>query len=471
MESHDFSIWNTAVKRILFFLIIIPMSAFATDYTISSCSTTSSLQSALTTCSTNGYNCVIPSGTTCTVSGPIYMWGSASLASSNGGGITFNQTTANPYLLNLGISGPQNPNNLTANIANPFTGKISGVTFTMGGVQGYGRMIFFWRTTGATIDSNIFQIGAYNYSATSSGNDAAVLYNASNYIRDHLVISNNSINATSAGNAPNGFEGIGLGLFTNAKIIGNTVNGVGDDPIGVHLSSQIQILNNNLTSTHGRIFVSNSDHVEIGYNTHTRIKSLADNNFYKGISLLYVGFETYTIAAGNTTPYPAPDTINIHDNVLRYPAGAIDTGSAIYLYAPRNFTVQNNVIVNDATPSASSSYLGAIYVLPATITNANPPGWWVDPDQNIHDSTQATQGNPRVHSIIINGNVSTGNLPLSIFSTGNCSEYIGPVQVTNNIANVAGGVAFGYTGYSFYCSPQTQGINNHSTSTASVNNF
>jgi hypothetical protein len=424
--------------------------AYATDYTVDC----NAVQFSLSTCSVNEYNCVIPTGKVCTVTSPLYMWGKSSLTSSGGGGITFAQSTANPYLFNLGISGPQNPSALTANIAPVFTGKIAGVTFTMAGVQGVGRILYLWRTNGAVIDSNIFNIGAYNYSATSSGNNNSWVYNGAT-ISTNVIISNNTVKATSAGNAPNGNEGIAIGPFTTASIVGNTVIGVGDDPIAVHLSHHVKILNNTVKSTHGRIFVSNSDNVEIAYNNHTRIPSLSNGNFYAGISLLYVGFESYSIDAGNTTPYFAPDTINIHENFLRYPAGAIDNGSAIYLYALRNSTVQKNVIVNDAIPTqGQAGSLAAIYLLPAIVTSAGSPRWWVDPTGL--DSTSTTTGNPRVHAVTIDRNVSTGSLPLAFTgSATNCSQFVGPVSFTNNIGTPPGVYAYNVVGYSFACPLQT----------------
>lgn len=435
--------------------------SFATDYPVDC----NSLQASLSVCSSQGYTCVIQPGEVCTATGPVYMWGNSSLVSSNEGGITFNQTSPSPYLFNLGISGPQNPNNRNDNLASPFTGKISGVTFRMAGAQGAGRLIYLWRTDGAIIHGNIFEIGSYNYSATSSGNNNNWVYNGQT-VRNNVTISNNKIYATSAGNAPSGNEGIGLNLFTGAKIVGNTVIGVGDDPIGIHFSSNVEVLSNVLESTHGRIFVSNSDNVEIAYNTHTRIPSLADNNFYKGISLLYAGFERYQI--DGTQPYYASENFYIHDNLLRYPAGAIDTGAAIYLYAPRNFIVSNNVIVNDATPGASS-HLAAIYVLPAVITSTGNPAWWIDPTGI--DSTSTIPGNPKIHAVTVENNISTGTLPLSITSSGNCSEYVGPVQIINNIASPDNVVTFGYEGYKFYCQNETQGSNNRSTSNTLINDF
>ena len=298
-------------------------------------STTQTVQSSLTECSIEGSTCEIPSGATCKVSGPLYMWGNASLKSSNGGGIEFtlNPTTPNqyPYLFNLGISGPQIPVGSISNLQNPFTGKIAGVTFKLTGTStDHGRIIYFWRTDGATVSNNVFDVGSFNYSATSSGNNQAWVHNSDiNSVRRNVTISNNIINATSAGDAPLGSEGIGLGQFTSATIQGNVIRGVGDDGIALHFCSGVKILDNVLETTRGRIFIGNSDHVEIARNKHTRIASLKDNRFYVGISLLYVGFEDVQ-GGPSTNQWYAPSDIDIHHNELYYPFGSIDRGAAIF---------------------------------------------------------------------------------------------------------------------------------------------
>lgn len=459
--------WKTTA---LFFLsgVMASTGAFSDDATVI-CDTMQHFQDSLTSCSISGDNCVIQSGTICAASGPLYMWGNASLTSSNGGGITFSQTTPNRYLLNLGISGAQVPGTPTSNLASAFTGKISGVTFAYAGANflpadGGGRTIALWRTNGAVIDNNVFNLGGYRYSATFSGNDNNWVINGDiNSVRQYLTISNNVVNATQI---DTGFEGISIGAFEHATIIGNTVTGVGDDPIAVHYSRYIKILRNVASSVDGRIFVSNTRDVEIAYNHHSRMASLANNNFYTGTALLFVGPESFKLAADNTTPYYAPDNVDVHDNVLRYPVGTIDNGAAMYFYGPRHTSVKNNVIVNDSTLAPSSLVLAGIFVLPAYISKGGVANGWTDP------LGTDTGGNALVHDITLDGNVSTGKVPLSVISNANlCTDIVGTLNVTNNIATPAGTTVSGANGYQFNCTSTSHGTGNMSHAVSPVSNF
>lgn len=176
MNTHFRNQRKTATIYSLALAVAIASGSVFANVTVD-CTSTATIQSSLNTCSTNNDTCEIPSGTTCVATGPLYLWGGASLVSSNGGGIEFNQSSVNRYLFNLGLSGAQNPSTPTSNLANTFTGKISGVTFSLAGSANYavddggGRVLSLWRTDGAVIDGNTFNVGGYRYSATFSGND------------------------------------------------------------------------------------------------------------------------------------------------------------------------------------------------------------------------------------------------------------------------------------------------------------
>jgi len=371
---------------------------------------TEPLQKALTICSNSGITCKISAGKNFLVTKPLYMWGNANLTGVDGSGsITFNVNS--PYLLNIGISGHNQ-------LKPPYTGTISQLKFNViGGTEG--RIIFFWRTDGATITSNVFDVGLQRYSATSSGNDYKWLLDGPmHYIRKNIIISNNEIIATAK---DLGSEGIGLGNFDGATIENNRVTGVGDDPIGVHFCKNVKVLRNNLASVDGRLYVSNSTNVEVAYNKLERMASLADNKFYPGIALLYVGFETL-----DANEFAAPDNINIHDNELHYPENSIDAGAAIYLYGSRHTTVANNHITNDSSLSSAT----AVHILPARFD-----GPWKD-SSKIDPSNTA-----RVWDINLLSNTSDGKIPLKMVMTGTCSEYKGNIVVQDNIAE----------DFQFYC--------------------
>jgi Right handed beta helix region len=371
---------------------------------------TQAFQKALTLCSKQGTTCVVPAGKSFLITAPLYIWGKANLVGDKlQGSIVFN-AGASPYLMNIGISGPQM-------LEPPFSGEISGIAFKVVGGNS-GRTLFFWRTVGAVITKNHFDFGPYSYSATSSGNDNNVVVNGfTNCIRKDIKITDNTVVATSNWD---GSEGIGLGSFDGALIMNNKITGVGDDPIAIHFSENVKILNNDLRSVDGRLIVVNSKHVEIANNRHERIRSPKDGTFYGGISLLYIGFEDVSVANN----FAAPTDMQIHHNTLYYPDGSVDAGAAIYLYALRDVTVENNQVINDS----STGIAIALHLLPLPLTVP-----WEDPDKI--DSPKVA----RVHNASIIGNTSLGKYPLLIGMSGNCDEYAGTLVVKDN---VAGNVSF-----------------------------
>jgi len=373
---------------------------------------TQAFQKALSLCSEQGITCGVPSGKSFLITAPLYIWGKANLVGDKlQGSIVFNGGDS-PYLMNVGIGGPQR-------LKPPFSGRIANVRFVTSGGAG-GRILYFWRTENAVIADNRFEVGEYAYSATSSGNNNKWLSGLRDYIRKDIQIKGNTIVAQATNG---GSEGIGLEHFDGALIQDNTIIGVGDDPIGIHFSQNVKILNNRMSSTHGRLYVSNSVDVEISHNEHERMASLKDGKFYYGIALLYIGFESYDEPKG----YRAPTNIRLNANRLHYPEGAIDEGGAIYLYGLRNGIIENNQIVND---SALVNKASGLHLLPARFS-----GKWEDPT-NMDENNVA-----KVRDVIIADNVSMGKYPLGFRMTGNCIEYLGPVHVKNNIAKF----------HKFYC--------------------
>ena len=373
---------------------------------------TQAFQKALSLCSNRGMTCVVPAGKSFLITAPLYVWGKANLVGDKLQGSIVFDGGGSPYLMNVGISGPQR-------LEPPFSGEISGIAFKVVGGEG-GRTLYFWRTVGAVITKNHFEFGQYRYSATSSGNDNNVVKNGFiNCIRKDITITDNTIVATAN---YDGSEGIGLGSFDGALIMNNKVTGVGDDPIGIHFSENVRILRNDLSSVDGRLFVVNSKHVEIANNRHERIRSPKDGIFYTGISLLYIGFEDYLKA----NSYSAPTDVQIHHNTLYYPVGSVDQGAAIYLYGPRDVTVENNEVINDSSDVVAS----AVYILPASFKEP-----WKDPDKI--DSRNVA----RVHNVSVIGNTSLGKHPLPMRMTGNCDGYAGKVVIRDNLAS----------DFNFYC--------------------
>jgi len=373
---------------------------------------TSTVQTALSDCSANTKTCVVESGKNYRVTGPLYMYGGASLTCADSTSkITFDVGTTK-YPVQIGLSA-----SLTAAAA--WTGTISNCTFVMSGGTVTGRLLWLARSSGATITGNSFFPGNLTYSFTGSGVDGTYLVGAGNYIRSNLTITNNII-AAGANNV--GSEGIGLEGFSTATISGNTISGVGDDPIGIHLSSDsITITNNNLSSVDGRVFISNSTNISITNNTISRMSSRLDGTFYAASNLLAVEHETQA-----TNSNPAPESILIKGNTFIVPDGALDSVAAMYIRGARKIAIQQNLYYNYSKLATSR----LLYIVPFTFT-----GTWTDPSGL--DST--TTARPYAHWV--DGNKSMGPIYGTMIMTGNCSDYVGPLDVHLNQAS----------SYQYYC--------------------
>lgn len=377
------------------------------------------IQSMLTSCSSTNNTATIPDGKNYLIKSTLYIWNRCNLIGS-GGRLILN--AKNKYLICTGISGVNR-------MEEPFAGTVSGVKFqVVGGTSG--RVLFFFRTRDAHIENNEFDVGVFAYSATSSGNDVSVLAGSSNYIRQNITINGNRIIAT-ADNI--GSEGIGLADFDGVTVTNNTVIGVGDDPIGIHYSKNITITGNIMSSVDGRIFVSNPVNATISNNKHTRIPSLLNGQDYTGISLIYIGFENLS----QTNNFSAPSSVIVSNNILIYGPTAIDQGAAIYVYGPRDVTISKNEIRN-YSPTVIAQAKG-IYILPAPFTAT-----WTDPDGLDMTNTA------KVRKFTVTGNAMTGKYPLSMITTGNCSDYIGPGIIGDNLA----------AAYNLRCPTQVSASNN-----------
>jgi len=398
---------------------------------------TLAFQAKLRECSNTQSTCYIPEGINHLIKGHLFMWGDACLVGP--GTITFDtDAITEPYLLSFGISGKRIDNSSINQIENVFSGQINDVNFVLAESAStlpqqqreLGRILYFFRTDGAVINSNTFEVGSNKYSATSSGNHNDWLSWVPNYIRNNITITNNTLNAQVD---LHGSEGIGLGWFTNVLIENNTINGVGDDPVAVHWCTNVEILNNTLSSTDGRLFSSNSVNVEIANNTHTRIAG-SDGSFHKGIALIWTGFENNSPGLNNH----APTNHYIHDNTLIYNDGSIDNGAAISMRASRGFIVEDNVINNNSALVTAS----AIHIWPT-----EPFEWpvgsgftsWDDPD-NLDDLGDWAESGllARVHSIAVRRNIGGGDFPQKMVMTGMGRHYIDPVNnviMENNVAS------------------------------------
>lgn len=424
---------------------------------------TYNLQQALTYCSNNDLECEIPAGKMHYVTAPLFIWGGATLTSSNGGGLKIDDTAGNQLMINIGISGKDNGDG--THLMEKFSGAIRNVVFTMAGspftpTRGLGRILYFWRTDGATIQGNTFNLGDHYYSPTSSGNNNAWVVNGSSegacapnckLIRKDITIKENTVvaNTTQAS-----FEGLAIHGFDTALIKDNVVTGTGDDPIAIHFSKHVQVLSNTLRSLDGRIFVSSSKDVEIAYNTHIRIASRLNGAFYSGgLGLIHLGFERPGEDHTSIPGHSANDDIKVHHNKLYYPPGPYDQQGMITALGVRNTSILDNIMVNDATPWNPQLPAYAMYISSQVFRTFTPrPGGgrdpvpgvaaWTDPEPTATDPDTGLYGAApgysyaRTRAVTVERNTSGSTAGLStalqFVMTDFCNTYLGPITLKDN---------------------------------------
>ena len=412
---------------------------------------TQSLQKAFQQCSDYGYICNIPPGYNFLIKKALFVWGAAQIQGS-GGSIVFDvPEVESPYLINVGINAQAKNNKDFSNIKPVFNGVIAGVNFKIaGGIRGHlgstGRIIYLWRTENAKIINNNFNVARFAYSATSSGNNNNWVVNGyTNCVRKNITISGNRIIAQADSD---GSEGIGLQDFDGALIENNDVIGVGDDPVASHWSNNIKILNNNIASVDGRVFVVNSNNVEIGNNKINRMPSLINNNFYEGVSLIYLGFEHQRLV--HDINFPAPTNIYVHNNILTYPEGSKDSNAAILVYGARNTTIENNSIINNH----QKTNVHGIWLLPITLIGGNNNYQWTDPE------AMDAKNIAKVYGVKVINNKNLGLKPLDIALTTSPSEvdyYVPNSKYGENLFK--DNIASFYEGFDV-CSKKINNINN-----------
>ena len=374
------------------------------------------VQKALTHCSDMNLACVIPTGKTYLITGRLYLWGGGDLIGTDSTSKMLIQTGSINYIINIGISS-STPVGDANQLKPAWFGRIENVTFVAGDT-GTGRMIYFWRTNGGTITRNVFDLplGKAGYGPTSSGNDAAVVTGCpASCTRTNLTMTYNTVTAygTDVGN-----EGLALNTFTNTEIAYNTVTGTGDDPIAVHFSDGINVHDNVVSSTDGRLLFNNVKNSRIVNNQVSRMASLANSLWYQGIGGIYLAYET---TATNGDFANSNDIIS--GNTITYPAGCVETnGRALYVYGPRTVEVINNTVVMNC---GASGFLGM------QLLSFDYVGTWTDPDGL---DPVAVGNHTYVRQILVNNNNFSGGSISTGFSlnTMSCAHVPGPVTVTNN---------------------------------------
>lgn len=387
---------------------------------------TAAVQQALEFCSDNNVTCTVPAGKTFRITAPLFLWGGANVLGTypNGNaGILEFEGGSNIYLVLVGISA-------AGVMENVWTGEVKGVRLHIKSTSvNAGRLFFFFRSAGGRIIGNQLYGSDHGISLTGSGNNSEWLTPASNYVRKNLTVADNIVIASVTTPTISG-EGIGFEHFDGVLVDSNYVNGVADDPIGCHFSSNVRIIDNELYSTDGRIYLGNCYDATIKGNYVSRVKD-GTGTARVGVGLIYVGWESYSSAILEVAAAHAPKNVRIEHNTLYYPPYAVDLGNGIYLVSVRNTVVRDNLIFNDAIGLVAT----AIQLTPASPFTG---GDWSDPDG-------LDTGQARTYEVEIINNQAIGAEPQQIGMNGECpAKYVGPIRVIENRA--------AETGTLWYCS-------------------
>lgn len=366
------------------------------------------LQNAFTYCSINEVKCVIPKNKKALITSPLYIWGNTSLIGEHGAEIQLNVfDLTQRYVINLGISGVLQPEQ-------PFVGKIKGVTFRAitGPLDKWqepnrtpiaGHIIQCWKCKHTTIKKNVFEIGEYFYKAIATQVDGAWMFGLG--IKHNITISHNTINQNHINT---GIECINAFKAQDITIKGNTCTGSGDDLIGLHFVDGAVVKDNILRGVDGRIFCASCTDTIIKGNHIERMASLLDGQWYKGVALIYVGYEHPAAV------HDRPHNIIIKNNVLILPEGSIDGGAVINIRGAGDIMVKDNIIRNDSM--------------------TNPHGVWVAPWQE--PGQPSNYEDYYIKDVSIVENKFNGTNPLKIIQTDQCIGYQGFVDIINNLGEI-----------------------------------
>lgn len=227
------------------------------------------------------------------------------------------------------------------------------------------------------------------------------------YVRN-IVIANNYLTAKHS--AKNG-EAIGLTIAHGFSITNNYIKGFGDDGIGIHNCTDGTIRGNKLYLLDGRIYISNSQDINVIKNYVTRIAD-PKGRFYGGGAFIMTDMEYGDTLSTNKY-------ITIDSNTVELPA---QIPSVTYLIRAQG--IQSGIISNNVIISNSSLAQSSIVISP----DKNPAwkGRTTDPDYK--------KGVVSPRNILVYNNICKGTHPAPIIENAMSGTIIsGPVYYCNNV--------------------------------------
>lgn len=309
----------------------------------------------------------------------LYIYGNLNII---GNGVTFlldadlTSSDGIDYWINCGIQSKGGPKQT-------WSGIISGITFRTGTSAKCGRMLNIHRGMDCKIQDCVFDAGSIQTGAIGC-------YNNANWcnapIKNQIRICDNRFIATQS--AVSGSEAIGLGNAQNIWVRGNYIYGYGDDAIGLHTCSQVNVTDNDCSTPDGRIYLSGCQHAAVRSN---RVARIPDTNG----SWISVG--SLIQSEIESASQQAPAFITISDNQLIHGAGITNFMYGIRIRGGRWIMVTNNTVYDSTGFGYGITWEGQVA----------PIGWSdsMDPD-----------GKSRVYGLKIRDNLMAGGNKRPIIS-------------------------------------------------------
>lgn len=329
------------------------------------------------------------------------------------------------YWMSVGITKHRN----NSGMQKTFSGSISDICIKATSNAKFNRALFIFNTSHFVLSNVHFDFSEGTstasyifFGATSSGFNNNWAPSGQQYLQN-ISILNNKI---SAAHNTTDSEGFGVCLATNVVIADNTIYGVGDDPIGCHTITGLEISNNKCYSIDGRILVTNSTDVDILGNYCERVCS-PNGTWHGGGAMIMVSLE-------GDNSFPAPTDIHIGNNVIFIPEQVPSYTYGIRIRGGRDVTIISNLLVMD-----SSGGGGGIRIEADTSY-----GNWVDPTGVDADHIA------RPRNIAVARNGCDGLYPGPVEQSGATGTLPGPFSVKGNMAG----------GYFWYTAgPQVESTN------------
>lgn len=326
---------------------------------------TRAFQNAIEYADANRESVYVPCGTYRV--GTLFLYSSVSLIGEDQANTILKALAPQTRWINVGYK------KIGARQAHPFTGTIANLQFVP--EFPVDEVIHVGRFDGATVCNCRFAAGAKVRQIAAGYNNADFL-NGSPVIKTGLRIEGNYIDCTGSR-----CESIGCGDDCDGLTIANNRIRNQEDDLGIHRCTNVIITNNTITSTTGRIYISDSSNVSVA------------GNLLSYVSENVAGMGIYITAESTWVPR-SPRNTTIAGNTISYGSQlkVRSSGYGVRVSGAKNTVVSANVLVNQTR----NLRVGIV-----SLENTIIPGW-VDPDGIDPD------GSPQLRNCVVSNNIFSG---------------------------------------------------------------